>query len=199
MSRKLFIALLLTLLTASLAPLRAQATQERKIRFAIVVNGDTLPYYHLTEVKVVESGSLLTEQEIRKNKKLIRNVKKMLPYAKIGKQRLDELEKQIAGMPKRERKAAIKEAEKTLLADFSDELSECTISQGKVLLKLIDRETGRSSYVLVDELRGKLRAGFYQTFARLFGYNLKARYDPKHNKEDNLIERIVLSIECGKL
>lgn len=199
MSRKLFIALLLTLLTASLAPLRAQATQERKIRFAIVVNGDTLPYYHLTEVKVVESGSLLTEQEIRKNKKLIRNVKKMLPYAKIGKQRLDELEKQIAGMPKRERKAAIKEAEKTLLADFSDELSECTISQGKVLLKLIDRETGRSSYVLVDELRGKLRAGFYQTFARLFGYNLKARYDPKHNKEDNLIERIVLSIERGKL
>lgn len=199
MSRKLFIALLLTLLTASLAPLRAQVAQERKIRFAIVVNGDTLPYYHLTEVKVVESGSLLTEQEIRKNKKLIRNVKKMLPYAKIGKQRLDELEKQIAGMPKRERKAAIKEAEKTLLADFSDELSECTISQGKVLLKLIDRETGRSSYVLVDELRGKLRAGFYQTFARLFGYNLKARYDPKHNKEDNLIERIVLSIECGKL
>ncbi len=199
MSRKLFIALLLTLLTASLAPLRAQVAQERKIRFAIVVNGDTLPYYHLTEVKVVESGSLLTEQEIRKNKKLIRNVKKMLPYAKIGKQRLDELEKQIAGMPKRERKAAIKEAEKTLLADFSDELSECTISQGKVLLKLIDRETGRSSYVLVDELRGKLRAGFYQTFARLFGYNLKARYDPKHNKEDNLIERIVLSIERGKL
>ena len=199
MSRKLFIALMLTLLTASPLRLPAQATQERKIRFAIVVNGDTLPYYHLTEVKVVESGSLLTEQEIRKNKKLIRNVKKMLPYAKIGKQRLDELEKQIAGMPKRERKAAIKEAEKTLLADFSDELSECTISQGKVLLKLIDRETGRSSYVLVDELRGKLRAGFYQTFARLFGYNLKARYDPKHNKEDNLIERIVLSIERGKL
>ena len=199
MSRKLFIALLLTLLTASLAPLRAQMAQERKVRFGIVVQGDTLPYYHLGEVKVVTSASLLTDEEIRKNQRLIRNVKKMLPYAKIGKQRLDELEKQIADLPKRERKAAIKAAEKDLLADFSDELSECTISQGKVLLKLIDRETGRSSYVLVDELRGKLRAGFYQTFARLFGYNLKARYDPKHNKEDNLIERIVLSVERGKL
>ncbi|MBP5645540.1 MAG: DUF4294 domain-containing protein, partial [Bacteroidales bacterium] len=93
----------------------------------------------------------------------------------------------------------IKEAEKNLLADFSDELEDCTFSQGKVLLKLIDRETGRSSYLLVDELRGSLRAGFYQTFARLFGYNLKARYDPKNNKEDNLIERIVLSVERGKL
>jgi len=199
MKGKYAIALLFMLLGFSPAALRAQMAQERKVRFGIVVEGDTLPYYHLGEVKVVSSASLLTDEEIRKNQRLIRNVKKMLPYAKIGKHRLDELEKQIADLPKRERKAAIKAAEKDLLADFSDELSECTISQGKVLLKLIDRETGRSSYVLVDELRGKLRAGFYQTFARLFGYNLKARYDPKHNKEDNLIERIVLSVERGKL
>ena len=199
MKGKYAIALLFMLLGFSPTVLRAQMAQERKVRFGIVVQGDTLPYYHLGEVKVVSSASLLTDEEIRKNQRLIRNVKKMLPYAKIGKQRLDELEKQIADLPKRERKAAIKAAEKDLLADFSDELSECTISQGKVLLKLIDRETGRSSYVLVDELRGKLRAGFYQTFARLFGYNLKARYDPKHNKEDDLIERIVLSIERGKL
>ena len=123
----------------------------------------------------------------------------MLPYAKIGKQRLDILEQKIAGLPKKERKAAIKAAEKNLLADFSDELKDCTISQGKVLLKLIDRETGRTSYVLVDELRGKIRAGFYQAFARLFGYNLKAGYDPKNNKDDNLMERIVISVERGKL
>lgn len=199
MKNRRAILLLLMLLAFPSAVLRAQTDQGRKVRFGIIVDGDTLPYYHLNEVRVVSSASLLTDEEIRKNQRLIRNVKKMLPYAKIGRQRLDELEKQIADLPKRERKAAIKEAEKNLLADFSDELSDCTISQGKVLLKLIDRETGRSSYVLVDELRGKLRAGFYQTFARLFGYNLKARYDPKHNKEDNLIERIVLSVERGKL
>lgn len=199
MKKTACITLLLTLLGFTPNGLRAQVSQERKVRFGIIVDGDTIPYYHLNEVRVVESASLLTEQEIRKNQKLIRNVKKMLPYAKIGKQRLDELERQIADLPKRERKAAIKAAEKELLADFSDELKDCTFSQGKVLLKLIDRETGRSSYLLVDELRGSLRAGFYQTFARLFGYNLKARYDPKHNKEDNLIERIVLSVERGKL
>lgn len=191
------LCILLLLLLMAMAPLCAQV--DTKIRPCIVRDGDTLPYYHLKEVRVVESASFLTEKEIRKNQKLIRNVKKMLPYAKIGKQRLDVLEQQVAQLPKKERKAAIKQAEKELLADFGDELSDCTISQGKVLLKLIDRETGRTSYVLVDELRGKVRAGFYQTFARLFGYNLKAGYDPKHNKEDNLMERVVLSVEYGKL
>lgn len=198
MKKVLFIALLAVASALSL-PALGQVDATRKVRFGIIVEGDTIPYYRLKEVKVVESGSLLTEKEIRKNQKLIRNVKKMLPYAKIGKQRLDELELRVAGMSKRDRKEAIKQAEKDLLADFSDELKACTISQGMVLLKLIDRETGRTSYVLVDELRGKIRAGFYQTFARLFGYNLKAQYDPKHNKEDNLIERIVLSIERGRL
>ena len=197
--KNIIFIVLLAFIIASPLPSQSQTDATRKVRFGIIVDGDTIPYYRLDEVKVVESGSLLSEKEIRKNQKLIRNVKKMLPYAKIGKQRLDELERQIADMPKRERKEAIKQAEKDLLADFSDELKACTISQGMVLLKLIDRETGRTSYVLVDELRGKIRAGFYQTFARLFGYNLKSAYDPKHNKEDNLIERIVLSIERGKL
>lgn len=198
MKRILIISILAALLWHAL-PATGQVVADRKIRFGKVVDGDTIPFYQLKEVKVIESASLLTQLEIRKNQRLIRNVKKMLPYAKIGKQRLDILERQIADLPKRDRKEAIKKAEKDLLADFSDELKACTISQGKVLLKLIDRETGRTSYVLVDELRGKLRAGFYQTFARLFGYNLKAGFDPRHNKEDDLINRIVISIEHGKL
>lgn len=196
--RKALLIFILVLLALP-ADTKAQIAVDRKVRFGIIVEGDTLPYYHLKEVSIVESGSLLSEKEIKKNQKLIRNVKKMLPYAKIGKQRLDELERRVGNLPKKDRKAAIKQAEKDLLADFKDELEDCTISQGKVLLKLIDRETGRTSYALVDELRGKLRAGFYQTFARLFGYNLKASYDPKNNKEDNLIERIVISVEHGKL
>ena len=197
--KRFFFASLLFLLSAASLPVNGQIVMDRKVRFGIIVEGDTIPYYRLKEVHVIESASLLSETEIRKNQKLIRNVKKMLPYAKIGKQRLDVLEKEIADLPKRQRKVAIKAAEKTLLADFSDELKECTISQGKVLLKLIDRETGRTSYMLVDELRVKLRVGFYQAFARLFGYNLKASYDPKNNKDDNLIERIVISVEHGYL
>lgn len=197
--KRIFISILFITLLSALIPTQGQVVTDRKVRFGIILDGDTIPYYHLKEIRVIESASLLSETEIRKNQKLIRNVKKMLPYAKIGKQRLDLLEKEIADLPKKQRKAAIKAAEKNLLSDFSDELKDCTISQGKVLLKLIDRETGRTSYVLVDELRGKLRAGFYQAFARLFGYNLKAAYDPKNNKEDNLIERIVISVEHGRL
>ena len=198
MKKTLFIAIAFMLLQA-MQPATCQEVKNQIICLGIVLDGDTVPYYRLKEITITSSASLLTDQEIRKNQRLIRNVKKMLPYAKIGKQRFDALERSVADMPKKERKEAIKAAEKTLLAEFSDELKDCTISQGKVLLKLIDRETGRTSYVLVDELRGKLRAGFYQTFARLFGYNLKAGYDPQHNKEDNLIERIVISVEHGRL
>lgn len=174
-------------------------SQEGKVRFATVLDGDTIPLYQLKEVSIVSSFALLTPAEIKKNQKLIRNVKLMLPYAKEGKHRLDVLEKEIAAMPRKERKAAIKKAEKQLLDDYGSELKNYTFSQGLVLIKLIDRETGRTSYALVDELRGKLRASFYQVFAKLFGYNLKTHYDPQHDKKDNLMERVVLSVEHGYL
>lgn len=185
--------LLLALLPA------AMPAQNTHVSFATVLDGDTVPLYYLKEVSIVESFALLSPSEIRRNQKLIRNVKLMLPFAKEGKRRLDILEKQIEAMPRKERKAAIKLAEKQLLDDYAGELKNYTFSQGLVLIKLIDRETGRTSYALVDELRGKLRASFYQVFAKLFGYNLKTHYDPQHDKKDNLMERIVLSVEHGYL
>ena len=68
-----------------------------------------------------------------------------------------------------------------------------------MLIKLIDRETNRTAYKIVGELRGSLRAGLYQTFAKLFGYNLKTKFDPQHDSKDNLIERIVISMDRGQL
>lgn len=164
-----------------------------------VVDGDTIPYIKLKEVKVYASGMLLTQKEIKNNKKLIRNVKLMLPYAQEGKRRLDALEVEIAQLPKKQRKAAIKQAEEDLLRDYKGEISNYTFSQGLVLIKLIDRETSRSAYSIVGELRGKLRAGLYQTLAKLFGYNLKTTFDPKNDPKDNLIDRICISIERGQL
>ena len=102
MMKRFFFASLLLLLTAVSLPAKGQIVMDRKVRFGIILEGDTIPYYRLKEVKVLESASLLTETEIRKNQKLIRNVKKMLPYAKIGKQRLDVLEKEIADLPDKE-------------------------------------------------------------------------------------------------
>lgn len=167
--------------------------------FATVVDGDTIPLYYMKELKVYAGGMLLTPKEIRQNQKLIRNVKLMRPYALEGKRRLDELEVQIAAMPKRERKKAIKEAEAQLLHDYKDELSNYTFSQGLVLIKLIDRETSRTAYSIVGELRGSLRAGLYQTLAKLFGYNLKDTFDPKRNAKDDLIDRICISIDREQL
>lgn len=167
--------------------------------FATVLDGDTIPLFYLREVNVYASGMLLTPKEIKSNAKLIRNVRLMLPYAREAKRRLDALEVEIANLPKKERKAAIKRAEQQLKDDYKDQLSKYTFSQGLVLIKLIDRETSRTAYALVGDLRGSFRAGLYQAMARLFGYNLKTKYDPKHDKKDELIERIVLSIERGQL
>lgn len=177
-----------------------QLGENEHYTFAVVLEtGDTIPLYQLREVTVYSSGMLLTSREIRKNAKLIRNVRLMLPYAREGKHRLDALEVEIAHMPKKQRKAAIKAAEKKLLADYKGELSKYTFSQGLVLIKLIDRETSRTAYNIVGELRGTFRASLYQTFARLFGFNLKTKFDPQHDKKDDLIDRIVRSIERGQL
>lgn len=169
------------------------------VTFGIVFDGDTIPYFKLHEVQVYASGMLLTQKEIKNNQKLIRNVKLMLPYAQEGKRRLDKLEVELAAMPKKQRKAAIKQAEEELLRDYKAEISNYTFSQGLVLIKLIDRETSRTAYNIVGELRGKLRAGLYQAMAKLFGYNLKTTFDPKNDPKDNLIDRIVISIERGQL
>ena len=167
--------------------------------FGTVLDGDTVPLYILNDVTIYASGMLLTSKEIKQNQKLIRNVRLMLPYAKEGKRRLDALEVEIAALPKKQRKAAIKAAEEQLLADYKGEISNYTFSQGLVLIKLIDRETNRTAYSIVGELRGSLRAGLYQTLAKLFGYNLKDTFDPKKNKKDDLIDRIAISIERGQL
>ena len=164
-----------------------------------VLDGDTIPLIHLKPVRIVAKFALLTDKEIKKNQKLIRNVRKVLPYAKEARRRLQDLDRELASMSSSKRKEYTKQVEQEILDEFYDDLEHLTFSQGKVLLKLVDRETGNSSYALVADVRGKFRASFYNTFARMFGFNMKERFDPKRNKEDNLIDRIARSIEFGRL
>jgi hypothetical protein len=95
----------------------------------------------------------------------------------------------------RERRKILKELENEINEKYGDELKKLTFSQGKILIKLIDRETGNTSFDLVKDLRGNFLAFFYQSFARVFGYNLKVEYDPAG--EDRNIEIIVRMIENG--
>lgn len=177
----------------------ARSYMDRLLVRATIVDGDTIPYFILQPVKIVQTWSLLSKEEIRKNQKLIRNVKKTLPYAKEAKLRLQQLDQELAAMPPKKRSSYVKQVEKELLDDFEDELMDLTVSQGKILMKLVDRETGSSSYAIINEFRGSVRASFYQSFARMFGVNMKQRFDPAHNKDDELLERVARSVEQGRI
>ena len=96
-------------------------------------------------------------------------------------------------------KKIMKQAEKEIEYKFGPRLKKLNRSQGKILIKLIDRETGSDSYALVKELRGNFRAFFYQALGKLFGYNLRSKYDPANNEEDRMIERIIYGIETKRL
>jgi len=165
--------------------------------YAEVVDGDTLPMVSLREVEIY-SFHFTSKRKAKKITKLIRNVKKVYPYAKLAGIKLDEYEVILAGIDNdKERKQVIKQVEKDLKNEFEDDLRNMTFSQGKILIKLVDRETGDSSYQLVKELRGNFSAFFYQAFAKIFGFNLKTKYDPEG--EDKEIETIVRMIESGQI
>lgn len=170
----------------------------RSVVHARVIEGDTLPQVTLMEVEVY---SLIIPKKKRKQKKLtryIKNVKKVYPYAKLAGIQLRKYEYQLeqAGSDK-ERKQLMKKAEAEINEKYGGQLRDLTFSQGKILIKLIDRETGESSYDLVQELRGKFTAFWYQAFARIWGYNLKTKYDPEN--EDRRLEIIVKMIERGQI
>ncbi|MBU2650144.1 MAG: DUF4294 domain-containing protein [Bacteroidetes bacterium] len=177
----------------------AMGQQERElVVYARIVDGDTIPVIPLRQVTVVSLKVIKNERQARKFTKLVRNVKKVYPYAKLAGIKLKEYEDiLINAKDDKERRQIMKQAEEELKTEYSEDLKQLTFSQGKILIKLVDRETGNSSYDLVAELRGKFVAFFWQTFARMFGYNLKIKYDPEG--EDQEIEAIVRLIESGEL
>ena len=161
-------------------------------------NGDTLAVVILPEfVKFAPPHFKNAFQERRYNR-LVRNVKVAYPYAKLAGIMLRDYEEQLALIDSEyERRKLMRKAEAQIQAEFEDDLRNMTVSQGWILLKLIDRETGHTSYDLLSEFRGKFRAFFWQTFAGLFGFDLKTKYDPYGADKD--IEYIVIMIEAGAI
>ena len=164
----------------------------------VVVAGDTLPVMQLEPVNVWGNRTISSTAEARQWDRLVKNVKVAYPYAKLAGIKFKEYSELLAvNGSEREKKLMMKKAEDELQAQFGDELKELTFTQGKILLKLVDRQTSSSSYDIVKEFRGKFVAFFWQGIGKIFGYNLKVKYDPLH--EDADIERIVLMIENGRL
>jgi hypothetical protein len=191
--RLLIVILLLTIAW----PLLSQNSEYIVVRGTLEGN-DTVAVIDLNEITIRSFPIFKGKRDIRTHTKLVRNVKKVYPYARLAGIKLREYETILAEAKNdKERKRIIKEAEAELKEEFGDELRELTFSQGKILIKLVDRETGESSFELVKELRGSFSAFFYQAFARIFGYNLKVKYDPEG--EDRKIEHIVQMIETGQI
>lgn len=130
----------------------------------------------------------------------VRDVRKTLPFAKLAYQTLCETYEYIQTIPdKKEREAHLKRLEHDIFKQYKPIVKKMTKGQGKMMLKLINRETAQSSFNIVKAFLGTFRAGFWQTFGRFFGLNMKVGFDPVHNKEDAVIDRVANLIEQGAL
>ncbi len=165
---------------------------------ARIINGDTILVSELPELNIYPSYKYKNRWDYWKYRRLVYNVKTVYPYAKLAAAKLKEIDRNLASIQgEKKRKEYIKLSEKQLMNDFEDDIKNLTITQGRILLKLIDRETGNTTYLILQDLKGNFSAVFWQTVARVFGSNLKSEYDPKG--EDHLIEQIVQMIEAGQL
>lgn len=163
-----------------------------------IYEGDTIPYYSLPAVDIVAFLPRNASEDLKKYIKLRRDVVKAYPYAKIAAAELRYINDSVARMTsEREKKRFIKDQEKIMKDRFERDLKNLTYTQGRILIKLIDRETGNTSYALVKELRGSFQAFFWQGLAKLFSANLKTEYDAEGADKD--MEQIVQAIERGEL
>lgn len=164
---------------------------------AEIVNGDTVPVVDLYDVYVYTEYQFKNSRQREQWTRIKYNVKKVYPYAILAAAKLKEYDRILERMPdEKMKKAYLRVCEKDLRNEFEDELKDLSINQGRVLMKLIDRETGKTTYDIVKEMRGGFQACMWQAVARIFGNNMKDEYDA--NFEDIMIERAIKIVESGQ-
>lgn len=178
--------------------MKAQDTFKKDIPPFVLDSGDTLKVMVIADIYVYPPPAFKNPGEEQKYQKMIRDVKKTLPYAKLIYTTLIETYEYIMTLPtEEEREAHLKRMEKELYDEYFPILKKLSLSQGKLLIKLIDRECNQTSYNLVKAFLGSFRAGFWNIFAGLFGASLKSEWDP--DGKDAATERIVELVEMGLL
>ena len=161
-------------------------------------DGVIMPEVDIKEVTVVPRPGPEKRREYRQYERLIYNIKRVYPYAIMVRIRLNQVNEALKDIPdEKSRREYMKSVEKDVFAEYEDDMRQMTISQGRLLIKLIDRETQNTSYQLIRDYRGKFSAGFWQSIARIFGTNLKEEYDPYG--DDALIELIINELDAGRL
>lgn len=160
----------------------------------IIIKGDSVPRKSINLDEVVLLHKLKFENSEERIRYLIlrRKTLKVYPYAKMAADRLDSLTKHLATLTKnRDKQRYTKKIQKYIEGEFSDELKKMSRTEGQILVKLIHRQTGRTAFDLIKELRSGWRAFWYNTTASMFDISLKREFDPVNEKEDYLIEDIL--------
>lgn len=161
-------------------------------------DGEILPEIAIKEVTIMGRSESTGRFAFWRYQRLVYNLKRVYPYAILVRAKLGDVNAHLEKIPEDvNRRRYLRDIEKEVFAEYEDDIREMTITQGRLLIKLIDRETQNTSYELIRQYRGTFSATFWQAIARIFGTNLKESYDPFGN--DLLIELIVTEIEAGRL
>jgi len=190
----MFYILIFFVLLAGVAKSQNQTTG--KLVRGTIVGSDTIIQVYVQDIWVYPERKFANQRQREKYTRYVAKVRKVYPIALEARILLDKYEPMYyATQSDRERKKMMKNLEKELLDKHKEELKKWSISDGKILIKLIDRETNRSAYSIIQDFRGDFSAMFWQGIARLFKNNLKDGYDPQN--EDKLLEEVVRRIESG--
>ena len=164
----------------------------------VVVDGDSIQYMEMSNVYVYPKMTFSSKRQEGSYMRLVKNVKKTLPIAKEVRQILIETAEYLEMLPNEKAKQEhMKRVEQSIVKEYKPKMKKLTYSQGKLLIKLINRECNSTSYEAIQAFLGPIRAGFWQAFAWAFGASLKKEYDPEGT--DRLTERVVLMVEAGQL
>lgn len=164
----------------------------------VLHEGDSIQYMEMNNVYVYPQLTFKNKKQAQSYMRLVTNVKKVLPIAKEARQMLIETTELLEILPDEKAKEEhIKRVEDDIFRTYKPKMKKLTYSQGKLLIKLIDRECHSSSYEMIKAFMGPIRAGFWQVFAWGFGASLKKEYDPEG--KDRLTERVVRMVEAGQI
>ena len=165
---------------------------------ACIYEGDTIASLHMPTIYCFKPLNFKNKKQQQQYNRLVRNVKKTLPIAKEVNRAIIETYEFLQTLPDDKTKQKhLQAVEKSVKEQYTPRMKKLTLSQGKLLIKLINRETDSSSYELVKAFLGPFKAGFYQAFAAIFGASLKKEYHP--DEEDAMVEQIVLLVESGQI
>lgn len=198
MKRLLFLILFLSFIAVRLDAQEQTTTIKGYLVPVCVYEGDTIPSMRMPTLYIYKPLKFKNKKKQQEYNRLVRNVKKTLPIAKEVNRAIIETYEFIQTLPdEKARQKHLSLVEKSVKEQYTPRMKKLTLAQGKLLIKLINRETSSSSYELVKAFLGPFKAGFYQAFAAIFGASLKKEYHPED--EDAMIERIIVLIENGQL